>query len=192
MPRLFNKRLIASINSNLSAIAEPRYREYENVRHRSGFAALIAALRDRLRGRTAADSETTMRISSVLVFCVLSASTAPACAADPSAASRASVYASAQIIDGSAVLIGAGSELTLASVEVTGTIATLVLRSAVDGASVSLRVSAQVGRVLAHAIGHGVDVSATSAGHLLMIGGEAIAFVLDPATSRHHHRRAWP
>lgn len=133
-----------------------------------------------------------MGIKSLLVLCMIGTSATPAWAADPSAASRASVHASAQVIDGSAALIGAGSALTLAAVDVVGESAILVLRTAVEGASVSLRVSARVGRALAHAIGRGIEVTATSAGHLLLIGGEAIAFVLDPAASRHHHHRAWP
>jgi len=113
-------------------------------------------------------------------------------AADPSAASRASVQASAQIVDGSAALVGAGSELTLAAVEIVGESALLVLKGAQGSVTVSLKVSARTARVLAASVGVVVDTVATTAGHLLIVGGESVAFLLNPDASRHRHHRTWP
>lgn len=113
-------------------------------------------------------------------------------AADPSAASRASVQASAQIIDGSAALVGAGSELTLAAVEFVGESAHLVLKGAEGSVTLSLRVTADTARVLAAAVGVAVETVATRAGHLLIVAGETVAFLLNPEAARHQHRRHWP
>ena len=113
-------------------------------------------------------------------------------AADPSAASRASVQASAQIVDGSAALVGAGSELTLAAVEIVGESAHLVLKGAQGSVTVSLRVSADTARVLAASVGVVVETVATTAGHLLIIGGESVAFLLSPEAAAHRHHRNWP
>lgn len=113
-------------------------------------------------------------------------------AADPSAASRASVQASAQIVDGSAALIGAGSELTLAAVEIAGESAHLVLQGAQGSVTISLKVTAASARALAAAVGVVVETVATTAGHLLIVGGERIAFLLDANAAAHRHHRVWP
>ncbi|MBL0030213.1 MAG: hypothetical protein IPO95_14525 [Rhodanobacteraceae bacterium] len=113
-------------------------------------------------------------------------------AADPSAASRSSVQASAQIIDGSAVLIGAGSELTLAAVELAGESAHLLLKGAHGSVTVSLRVSAATARMLAASVGAVIETVATGAGHVLILGGESIAFLLNPGAAIHRHHRHWP
>lgn len=113
-------------------------------------------------------------------------------AADPSAASRASVQASAQVIDGSAALVGAGSELTLAAVEIVGESAHLVLKGAQGSVTVSLKVTAATARVLAQSVGVAVETVAVTAGHLLIIGGERVAFLLSPDAAPHRHHRHWP
>ncbi len=113
-------------------------------------------------------------------------------AADPSAASRASVQASARIIDGTAALIGAGSELTLAAVEIVGESAHLVLKGAQGSVTVSLKVSISTARLLAASVGAVVEAVAVTAGHLLIIGGESVAFLLSPEASPHRHHRTWP
>ena len=113
-------------------------------------------------------------------------------AADPSAASRASAQASAQVIDGSAALVGAGSELTLAAVEIVADSAHLVLTGAQGSVTVSLKVTARTARVLAASVGAVIETVATRAGHLLIVGGEAVAFLLSPDASAHRHRRVWP
>ncbi len=110
----------------------------------------------------------------------------------PSAASLASVRASAAVIDGSAALIGAGSELTLAAVDVAGDSVTLVLKGAAGSVSVTLSVAAATVELLASSVGAVVETVAVRAGHLLVISGESIAFVAGSEARRHRHHRPWP
>ena len=113
-------------------------------------------------------------------------------ATGPSAASRASVHASAQIIDGSVALIGAGGELTLAAIEIVGDSTRLVLKGARGTVTVSLKVSTTTARVLAASVGAAVETVAVTAGHLLIVSGESVAFLLNADAAEHRHHRTWP
>jgi hypothetical protein len=119
-------------------------------------------------------------------------SAGPARAADPSAASAASASASAQIVDGSVGLIVAGTELTLVSAQRVGQATVLVVRTAGGTVSVAVKLGAEAAAGLGEAVGSTVEAVAVAGGHLLMLGGHSVAFVLSPDGQRHHHRRQWP
>jgi len=120
------------------------------------------------------------------------ASITSARADDPSAASQASVQASARIVDGSAALVGAGSELTLAAVQVAGDSVTLVLQGASTSVTVSLLAAAATTNLLAASVGAVVEAVAVRGGHLLIVAGESVAFIASADARQHHHHRSWP
>lgn len=163
------------------------------MRHRNGFLRPTAVVRNRRGDRIAVVMESDMRMLSLLSRAAgMLMLTGPVVAADPSAASRVSARASAQVVEGSAALLGAGSELTLAAVEFSGAAATLILRGATGSVTIVVQVSAALARKLAASVGMIVEAAATRAGHLLRLGGESIAFVLAPEAAGIRHRRTWP
>lgn len=76
-----------------------------------------------------------------------------------------------------AMVLSAGVVLTVVSVEVVAGATVWVLQRASDGARVVIRWGSQAAAVASMAVGTAVVVTAVSAGHILSVAGEAIAFV---------------
>jgi hypothetical protein len=83
-----------------------------------------------------------------------------------------------------------GSRLLVTAVEVGAGSVLLGLRVVATGAEFLLRIAAGSAVVAGLAIGTVVLVTASGAGYLLSVGGEALAFVADASVAPHiHHRR---
>ena len=94
-----------------------------------------------------------------------------------SAASTLSALPVAMSVVAPVALLSGGVVLTVASVQVAANATEWVLVRASDGARVVLRWSGQAAGLASVAVGTAVTVTALSAGHLLSVAGEAVAFI---------------
>ena len=135
----------------------------------------------------------TTRLRAALLAATLALSTVAAtraAAGDPVASSvqastASAASASLAVSAGAAALpvlaLYAGSTLTIASIQVIGAGATLVLKGAADGARAVIEVSAETLRALGCTVGQSVTVVRQASGYLLVASGKALAYV--PATA---------
>jgi len=133
-----------------------------------------------------------------LLFLALLAVAAPPAHADRSAepsmtASALSTRASAALVEGSVLLLEGASELAVASVRTAGESTLVVMSAVVDGVSVSLTVALEGAGALALAAGEVLRVATTASGHLLIRGGEVLAFIPGQVgAALFHHERLAP
>ena len=92
-------------------------------------------------------------------------------------ASRALGGGSGLVVAGAMATIAASGLLIVDGVQAAGDGSVVLLKSASDGAKVSIRVSAEIAEQFSGAVGESVRVVATSTGHLLVASGKAIAFI---------------
>lgn len=117
------------------------------------------------------------------------ASAAPAGAA--SAASQASANLSAVVVGGSMLSVAASGRVVVASVRAVGDALEIVLESAVDASRATVRVSASALGGLSLATGTVLEVVTVSTGQVLVMSGQAIAFLPNEAgRALLHHARA--
>lgn len=108
----------------------------------------------------------------------------------PSQASAISLAPSIEVTAASLKLVPAGSRLIVKSLRPVGDIVEVIALSAAVGVSITIHVSAKVLQAVGLVIGASLIVTTVSAGHLLVAGSEAIAFVPDELFRSHiHHRR---
>lgn len=120
------------------------------------------------------------RPATVAAGCLLAAALAlPTPAAQAVGASEASALSALPVAVsvGAPVVLAAGLSLTVVAVEVTAGAVYWVLRSASDGARLSLKISARAAEGLAVAAGTVLLCTALSTGWVLMAGSEVVAFV---------------
>lgn len=94
-----------------------------------------------------------------------------------SAASALSALPVAMSVVAPVAVLSGGVVLTVASVQVAANATEWVLVRASDGARVVLRWSGQAAGFASVAVGTAVTVTALSAGHVLSVAGEAVAFI---------------
>lgn len=92
-------------------------------------------------------------------------------------ASQWAADGSAIVLSGALVTVAASGAVVLASVEVVGDASVVVLTSAADGVSASVRLSGQAARQASTAVGASVEVVAQSSGYMLIAAGKVLAFV---------------
>ena len=92
-------------------------------------------------------------------------------------ASLLSTLPAAVSVAGPALVLSAGATLAIVSVEVSAASTVWVLERASDGARCSLRLSARAAGTVSVLAGTALLVTATSAGWVLSVASEAIAFV---------------
>jgi hypothetical protein len=110
-----------------------------------------------------------------------------------SAASGASLNALGAVSVHASGLLGAGVELTVASLQVVGSVTHVILVASVEGVQISLEIGSEVVRAAGLVAGGVVVVSATTAGWLLHAGAHVIAFVPDAlGASMIHSRQLQP
>ena len=117
--------------------------------------------------------------------------TAPAWAqsTDASQASAISLAPSVELAASALRGIPAGSALVVQALKPVGDSVQLLVEASANGASFVLEVSAQTVRALGLAAGSVLVVTAVSAGYLVSVGAEAIAFIPDQLSlSLIHHR----
>jgi hypothetical protein len=92
-------------------------------------------------------------------------------------ASQASLAATGSLVDGSADLLRAGAQLSIAAIENAGGASIVVLRDASTGAQASLRIAADVAAAGSLVVGQAVEVIAEATGCSLVADGRLVAFV---------------
>lgn len=120
---------------------------------------------------------------------------APALAqsSEASQASALSLEAGSALAAEALAAIPAGSALLVQALRPAGRLVEVVLVSAATGATVVLWVAAETVRATALVVGATLVATAVSAGHLLVLGTEVLAFVPDAATrALIHHRELRP
>lgn len=115
-------------------------------------------------------------------------------AQDPSRGSANASAAASQavgvVVGGTASVMVVGSILTVQAIEKMGESVVLVLKSASDAATVSVRVAADLSGNASVAVGTAVSVVAESTGHALVASGKVIAFIPNEiGKSLIHHSR---
>lgn len=139
-----------------------------------------------------------MRNTLVLSMMLALASPMPAAAAAPpahasTAASSLSAYGAATVVEGSLALAAAAGELVAASVRSAGQSTVVVLEGLSQGMRVSATVLLAGAGALSVAAGDVLRLAGTASGHLLLRGGEVIAFVPDRVgAALFHHERLAP
>ncbi|GAB2496671.1 hypothetical protein [Arenimonas alkanexedens] len=132
-----------------------------------------------------------MSLSHLILPALLVIAASPTASAQSSALSEASAYSVAPSVEGTAALLSlipAGSSLVLQAIRPLAGSVELVLVSAATGASIAIEVGAHLLAGLGLVVGATVIVTAVSAGYLLSIGAEILAFVPDALThSLIHH-----
>jgi len=103
--------------------------------------------------------------------------------------SQASLAASLAVPAGAAVALSEGGRFVVASVQATGTVLRVTIEAIGSGASLVVEVAAGSIAATGIAVGSVVAVTAVSAGWLLSVGGEIIAFVAGEAVRSHVHSR---
>jgi hypothetical protein len=93
------------------------------------------------------------------------------------AASQASLAASGLIVEGSAGVIRAGSELIVAGIRPLADASVIVLRDMATGSEVSVRVAGDVVGAMMLVVGQSVFVVAEAAGFSLIAAGKLVAFI---------------
>ena len=87
-------------------------------------------------------------------------------------------------------MLAAGSVLTVQAIEKAGESVVLVLKSASDATTVSIRVAADLSGNASVAVGTAVSVVAESTGQALVVSGKIIAFIPNEiGKSLIHHSR---
>lgn len=124
-----------------------------------------------------------------LAFACATASAAPA--GGESAVSQASANLSAVVVDGSLLSVAASGRVVVASARTVGDVLELVLESAVDASRATLRLSSSALGGLSIATGTVLEVVTVSTGQVLVMSGQAIAFLPNEAgRALLHHARA--
>jgi hypothetical protein len=108
-------------------------------------------------------------------------------------ASEASVVvpaASGVVVLGSMSMVAASAEVSVKSIEAVGDGVVLVLKGASDATTASIKLTGQAAKELSVATGTIVKVVAASTGHLLVVSGNAIAFIPNEVgTALIHHSK---
>ncbi|MBX3648318.1 MAG: hypothetical protein KF766_11690 [Rhodocyclaceae bacterium] len=135
-----------------------------------------------------------MKLKSVVLLSAALLIAVPTFAQDPSRASaNASAAASRAVgvvVAGTASVLAAGSVLTVQAIEKAGESVVLVLKSASDATTVSIRVAADLSGNASVAVGTAVSVVAESTGQALVVSGKIIAFIPNEiGKSLIHHSR---
>lgn len=91
--------------------------------------------------------------------------------------SALSVQGASVLVEGSIEVLAASSELTVLAVGTVTDGASVVLESAANAATVSVKVTPELAGYLSKAIGTTVEVVAESSGYALMHAGRMIAFI---------------
>lgn len=126
-----------------------------------------------------------MSLPRLILPALLVIAASPAARAQSTAASEASAYSVAPSVEVTAELLArvpAGSGLVVQAIRPLGASVELVLVSATAGASVVIELSAAALQGLGVVVGSTVLVTAVTAGFLLSVGAEVIAFVPDALT----------
>jgi hypothetical protein len=113
---------------------------------------------------------------------------------DLSAASSLALSLPVAVVgSGAALVLSAGAQLIVVSVQASATGTVWVLERASDGARIVLRVSGDVARGASIGAGAALSVTALSAGWLLVASGEALCFVPNELglTLMHNQRLTW-
>lgn len=119
-----------------------------------------------------------MNASARLALCLAAAlATAPAAAAQSERASGQSLAAMSAVPDAALELVAAGGRFSITALRPVGASVQVTLTAIGEGTSFVLQVSADT--VVAAGIGIGavVESVAVSTGHLLLVGGRALAYV---------------
>lgn len=135
-----------------------------------------------------------MKLKTLVILTAALLVSGPTFAQDPS---RASVNASAAasravgvVVAGTASVLVVGSLLTVEAVEKLGDSVVVVLKSASEAATVSVRVAADLSGNASVAVGTAVSVVAESTGQALVVSGKIIAFIPNEiGKSLIHHSR---
>lgn len=120
---------------------------------------------------------------SLLIGCSVIAASSPAASAascpscGPSGVSALSVLSGALLVEGSTEGIKASGTLLVVSVEKLADGVVIVCKGASDGASYTLKLSGKALGNVSVAAGNVVEVTALSAGTMLVVSGQAIAFI---------------
>jgi hypothetical protein len=135
-----------------------------------------------------------MKLKSVVLLSAALLISGPSFAQD---ASRASANASAAasravgvVVGGTASVLAVGSVLTVQAIEKLGESVVLVLKSASEAATVSVKVAADLSGNASVAVGTSITVVAESTGNALVASGKIIAFIPNEiGKSLIHHSR---
>jgi hypothetical protein len=117
----------------------------------------------------------------LLLITLLSLATASASAKDDgselSRASEALSGAAGVVVLGSMSAVAASGYVVIAAVETVADGVVVVLKGASDGATASVRLSANAAQGLSNAVGTAVTVTVISTGYVLVMSGKALAFI---------------
>lgn len=135
-----------------------------------------------------------MKLKSVVLLSAALLLSVPSFAQD---ASRASANASAAasravgvVVGGTASVLAVGSVLTVQAIEKLGESVVLVLKSASEATTVSVKVAADLSGNASVAVGTSITVVAESTGNALVASGKIIAFIPNEiGKSLIHHSR---
>jgi hypothetical protein len=135
-----------------------------------------------------------MKLKSVVLLSAALLISGPSFAQD---ASRTSANASAAasravgvVVGGTASVLAVGSVLTVQAIEKLGESVVLVLKSASEAATVSVKVAADLSGNASVAVGTSITVVAESTGNALVASGKIIAFIPNEiGKSLIHHSR---
>lgn len=129
------------------------------------------------------NSKRTFAIAAAAIVIALgrSAAFAEDSATPSAAASQASVTASGMIVEGSAEMLHAGSDLVVAAVLPAVEASTVVLRDVATGSTVAVRLAGDVASASALALGTTVSVVVEATGASLVAAGKIVAFIPNAA-----------
>ncbi|WP_377701382.1 hypothetical protein [Pseudoduganella sp. UC29_71] len=94
-----------------------------------------------------------------------------------SRASEALSGAAGMVVLGSMSAVAASGYVVIASVETLADGSVIVLKGASDAATATVKLSAKAAEGLSRAVGQAVTVTAISTGYVLVMSGQAIAFI---------------
>lgn len=105
-------------------------------------------------------------------------------------ASEMSALGSIVVVGGTMSLLAGSGSVVVESVEKVGESTVVVLKGAVEGSRVTLRMSGKIVTGASLAAGTAVSVVATASGHALVVAGAVIAFIPNEAGKAllHHSR----
>jgi hypothetical protein len=117
----------------------------------------------------------------ILIAALSALTMAHAAAEDLSGASQGLGDASAMVVGGSLLSVAAAGSVVVASVQAAGDGIELVLEGAAGASRATVRLSGQAARGLSVAAGTTLQVMALSTGHVLVLSGQAVAFIPNEA-----------
>ncbi len=125
----------------------------------------------------------------MLLIVATLASGAHAQSNDASQASALSLTASVEAAALSAAAIESGSQLVVTALRPVGDVIEVSVAASATGVSTVLRVSAKTVQAAGLVVGAALVVTASTAGYLIHLGAEAIAFVPNELAHAHIHHR---